>query len=350
MPLPVSTTSDTFTPTNAASSGITLERKALKALCRRSDRPGLVFLAKWAACLLATGYLVHLAMGSLWLWPAMFVYGTVISLPGYAMSHESAHGTAFRTRWLNELVFWVTSLIYMEEPLHRRYTHTNHHTYTWHVGKDSQMPFDTPVTLRVWLLEMSGWALTHFHFITLMRLVSGRYTEVMKRVIPTDEFPRIRRNACIFLTIYLVIAAGILLGASWLLWYLVIPLFLGRIAVVAFGLIQHVEMAENAPSIIDSTRSFRTNRLASFLYLNMENHIEHHLYPQVPFYSLPALHEVLREQLPEPDPGFWRTNLEALSVAIRRTLKRNTRAWSIRQAPHMITEGGFEKVATRSMK
>ena len=342
--------SEAFSATNAASSGVTLERKTIKALCKRSDRPGLEFLAKWVASLLATGYLVHLSMGSLWLWPALFVHGTVISLPGYAMSHESAHGTAFRTRWLNELVFWITSLIYMEEPLHRRYTHTNHHTYTWHVDKDSQMPFDTPVTLRVWLLEMSGWALTHFHMITLLRLVRGRYTEVMKEVIPNDEFPRIHRNACIFLGIYIAIGIAIVAGANWLLWYLVIPLFLGRITVVAFGLIQHVEMGENEASIIDSTRSFRTNRLASFLYLNMENHVEHHLYPQVPFYSLAALHETLKDQLPEPDPGFWRTNLEALSVAIRRTLGRNTKAWSIRQAPHMITEGGFEKATTRSMK
>ena len=342
--------SASFVATNAASSGIELDRKTIKALCRRSDAPGLIFLAKWTASLLLTGYGVYLSMGSAWLWPAMFVYGTVLSLPAYAMSHESAHGTAFRTRWLNELVFWVTSLIYLEEPLHRRYTHTNHHTYTWHVGKDSQMPFDIPVTLRVWLLEMSAAALTWFHLVTLMRLVGGRYTEVMKWVIPENEFPRIRRNACAFLAIYVALGIAIALGAHWLLWYFVIPLFLGRIAVVAFGLIQHVEMAENADSIVDSTRSFRTNALASFLYLNMENHIEHHLYPQVPFYSLPGLRDAIADQLPEPDPGFWRTNLEALSVAIRRSFRRNTRAWSIRQAPHMITNGEIPEVVTRSMR
>ena len=54
---------------------------------------------------------------------------------------KTAHGTAFRSTWLNETVLWISSLIYMEEPLHRRYTHANHHTFTWHVGKDSQMPF-----------------------------------------------------------------------------------------------------------------------------------------------------------------------------------------------------------------
>ena len=94
--------SEVFAATNAASSGVTLDRKTIKALCKRSDRPGLEFLAKWAACLLAAGYLVHLAMGSLWLWPALFVYGTVISLPGYAMSHESAHGTALSISQLTE--------------------------------------------------------------------------------------------------------------------------------------------------------------------------------------------------------------------------------------------------------
>ena len=341
---------EAFSATNAASSGIQMDRKTIKALCKRSDRPGLVFLAKWITCLLASAYLVYLSFDGPWLWPAMFVYGTVISLPAYAMSHESAHGTAFRSRWLNELIFWITSLIYMEEPLHRRYTHTNHHTYTWHVGKDSQMPFDTPVTLRVWLFEMSGLSLTWFHLVTLLRLVSGRYSEIMKRVIPNDEFVRIRCNAFIFLGIYTAIAIAIAAGADWLWWYLVIPVFLGQVSTVAFGLIQHVEMAENASSILDSTRSFRTNRLVSFLYLNMENHVEHHLYPQVPFYSLPGLHEAIRDQLPKPDPGFWRTSLEALSVAIRRSLGRNTKAWSIRQAPHMITAGGFQKVATRTMK
>ncbi len=334
--------SETYTATNAASSGINLDRKTIKALCRRSDRPGVVFLVKWALSLLVTGYGVHLTMDNPWLWLAMFVHGSVIGLPAYAMSHESAHGTAFRTRWLNELVFWITSLLYMEEPLHRRYTHTNHHTYTWHQGRDSQMPDETLVTLRTWLKDVSGYSLTRFHLVALLRVISGRYTDVMDWVIPQDERPRMRRNACIFVAIYAGIGIAIALGADWLLWYLVIPVFLGQVTVMAFGLIQHVEMAENAPSILDSTRSFCTNPLVSFLYLNMEHHIEHHLYPQVPFYSLPGLHEAIEAQLPEPDPGFLRTFIESLSVAVRRTLGRNTRAWSIRQAPHMITEPSFK--------
>ena len=336
-------------PTNAASSGVTLDRKALKAIARRSDRPGLVHLAQWCAGLALTGAGVWAALGTPWAWPAMFVHGVLLTVPAYSFSHETAHGTAFRTRRLNEAVLWITSLLYMEEPLHRRYTHTNHHTFTWHVGKDSQMPFDTPMTFGGWLAEVSGFALLRFHLRVLGRLAAGRYTDVMKSVTPAGELPRMTRNARIFLAVYAVIGASVAAGVTWPLWLLVVPRLLGAPVMLLFTLVQHVEMQENSPSILDSTRSFRTSRLGRFLYMNMNNHVEHHLYPQVPFHALPKLRDAVADQVPAPDPGFFRTNLEVLSVVIRRSRGRSTRARSIRQAPHMISEGTFASIAHRTM-
>ena len=338
-----------FTPTNAASSGITLDRKALKAIARRSDRPGLVYLVQWAAGLALTGAGVWAALGTPWVWPAMFVHGILLTLPAYSFSHETAHGTAFRTRRLNEAVFWITSFIYMEEPLHRRYTHTNHHTFTWHVGKDSQMPFDTPMAFGGWLAEMSGLALLRFHVRVLCQLAVGRYTDTMKSVTPAGELPKMTRNARVFLALYAGLGALIAAGVMWPLWFLVLPRVLGAPVMMLFTLIQHVEMQEDSPSILESTRSFRTDRLGRFLYMNMNHHIEHHLYPQVPFYALPELNRAIAGQLPAPDPGFFRTNWEVLAVVLRRSLGRNTQAFSIRQAPHMITEGGYARVARRTM-
>ena len=338
-----------LTPTNAASSGITLDRKALKAIARRSDRPGLVYLVQWAAGLALTGAGVWAALGTPWVWPAMFVHGILLTLPAYSFSHETAHGTAFRTRRLNEVVFWITSFIYMEEPLHRRYTHTNHHTFTWHVGKDSQMPFDTPMAFGGWLAEVSGLALLRFHVRVLCQLAVGRYTDTMKSVTPAGELPKMTRNARIFLALYAGLGALIAAGVMWPLWFLVLPRVLGAPVMMLFTLIQHVEMQEDSPSILESTRSFRTDRLGRFLYMNMNHHIEHHLYPQVPFYALPELHRAIAGQLPAPDPGFFRTSWEVLAVVLRRSLGRNTQAFSIRQAPHMITEGGYARVARRTM-
>ena len=337
-------------PTNAASSGVTLDRKTLKSIARRADRPGLVYLAQCGFGLLTTGALVWLSFGTVWLWPAMFVHGVLLTVPAYAMSHETAHGTAFRSRRLNETVLWLTSLVYMEEPLHRRYTHTNHHSFTWYVGKDSQMPFDTPMALGGWLAEVSGFVLLCYHATVMLRLAAGRYTGVMRMVTPDGELPKMKRNARIFLAIYAATGAAIASGIYWPLWFLVLPRLLGAPAMLLFTLIQHVEMQEDSRSIPESTRSFRTGRLGRFLYMNMNHHVEHHLYPQVPFFALPALGRAVAAQVPAPDPGIIRTNCEVFVVVVRRTLGLSTRAPSIRQAPHMVTDGGAcERAAHRTM-
>ncbi|MDE0306575.1 MAG: fatty acid desaturase [Albidovulum sp.] len=335
--------------TNAASSGINLDRKTLKSIAKRSDRPGLAYIAKWLALLAATGLLVWLTLDSLWVWPAMFAYGIVLTVPSYSFSHETCHGTAFKTRWLNEAVLWITSLVYMDEPLHRRYSHTNHHTYTWHIGKDSQMPFDTPMNFPGWLYDVSGLNLLRFHLVSLLQLAAKQYTDTMRMAVPAGEFPKMTRNARIFILIYAGIAALIGSGIYWPLWFLVIPRILGAPVMLLYTLIQHVELQENSPSIIESTRSFTTSRFSRFIYMNMNNHVEHHLYPQVPFHALPELNEAVQDQLPAPDRGFLRTNWEVLTVVVRRSLGLNTKAPTIRQAPHMITEGGYERIATKTM-
>jgi len=91
-----------YVPTNASSSGVKLDKKTLKQIAARSDRPGLVYLAKWIASLVLSGALVAMTSGTIWMWPAMFVLGVFLTVPAYSFSHECAHGTAFRTRWITE--------------------------------------------------------------------------------------------------------------------------------------------------------------------------------------------------------------------------------------------------------
>ncbi|MDG2237337.1 MAG: fatty acid desaturase [Arenicellales bacterium] len=338
-----------FAPTNAASSSVHVDSKVIRSLRRRRNGPGLVFLLQWGIGLTLSGLLVWLALGSGWIWPAMAIHGGLLTLPAYALSHETAHGTAYRARWLNETVLWFSSILYMEEPLHRRYTHTNHHTYTWHQNLDSQMPFDLPMTLRTWVLEIAGLSLLRYHIVRLVQMTCEQYSPMIRKVVPQDELPRLTRNARIFLLIYIFIGVGIFLGHTWLLWFLVIPRLLGAPIMQFFTILQHAETAVNSPSILDTTRSFHTNWLGRVLYMNMNYHVEHHLYPNAPFFSLPALAREVASQIPEPDPGLWRTNLELVSVALRRSWGKNTRARTIRQAPQMITEGVVTPISKATM-
>jgi fatty acid desaturase len=84
-----------------------------------------------------------------------------------------------------------------------------------------------------------------------------------------------------------------------------------------FIALQHVGLAENVWDHRLNTRSIRFNFFCSFLFMNMGYHVEHHIYPLVPFHALPRLHERIKTQLPRPYRGLWEGSLELLPVLFR---------------------------------
>ena len=332
--------------TTAASSNVSLERQLVRNLAQRSDRPALLWLASWLTALAVSGYLLYLTTAfssTLLFLAAALLLGSILTVPSYAISHECAHGTAFRTRWLNETCLWIGSLLYFEEPYHRRYSHTRHHTYTWHVGKDSQMPFDTPMTLKGWLLEISGIALVIYETKVFARNALGKFSPQTRGFTPENTLGKLKWGARACILIYATLIILLVRGETWVWTYLLLPRLLGGPVMLLFTLLQHVELKENSPSILESTRSFTTSAIGRWLYMNMNNHIEHHLYPQVPFYALDKLRQAVENQVPPPDKGFWRTNLEVLSVVVRRSLGMGTKARGLRQAAHMVVSAAEAK-------
>jgi len=51
--------------------------------------------------------------------------------------------------------------------------------------------------------------------------------------------------------------------------------------------------------------------------MSMQYHLEHHLYPNVPYYNLPALHELIKDQCPPAYNGLWPVLTELLPVLWR---------------------------------
>ncbi len=48
------------------------------------------------------------------------------------------------------------------------------------------------------------------------------------------------------------------------------------------------------------------NPIVRFIYWNMNYHVEHHMFPLVPYHALPALHEELKADMPPALPGVRR--------------------------------------------
>jgi len=51
----------------------------------------------------------------------------------------------------------------------------------------------------------------------------------------------------------------------------------------------------------------------------MEYHIEHHMFPMVPSYNLPKLHEVIKDQLPAPKKGLLDAYKEIIPAVIKKS-------------------------------
>jgi fatty acid desaturase len=94
----------------------------------------------------------------------------------------------------------------------------------------------------------------------------------------------------------------------------------GRWLAHVFALTQHAGLAENVLDHRLNSRTVRMNRVLRFLYWNMNFHIEHHMFPMVPYHALPALHEELRADMPAPSRGLIGAFREILP-ALRRQMR-----------------------------
>jgi fatty acid desaturase len=83
------------------------------------------------------------------------------------------------------------------------------------------------------------------------------------------------------------------------------------------GLLQHLGLAENVSDHRLNTRTVLMNPLNRFLYLNMNYHLEHHMFTMVPYYNLPQLHEIVKHDLPPPEPSIFAAFRRLLPVLIK---------------------------------
>ena len=121
----------------------------------------------------------------------------------------------------------------------------------------------------------------------------GVTTEVMKVCIPENKKSICRWSARSHVFIWVATISISIIFQSWLpLLFIVLPNFYGKNIVMMMGLTQHAGLAEDVKDHRFTTRSVYLNPILSFLYWHMEYHVEHHMFPSVPSYNLPKLHEL----------------------------------------------------------
>jgi fatty acid desaturase len=126
------------------------------------------------------------------------------------------------------------------------------------------------------------------------------------------------RAARVWLAIYLaVIALAIATGSVLPLMYVGLPSLFGAWLHLYFGLTQHAGLAEDTLDHRLNSRTVYMNPVFRFMYWNMNYHVEHHMFPLVPYHALPALHEAMKADTPPPYPSTIAAYREIVPALLR---------------------------------
>ncbi|MDE3149586.1 MAG: NADH:ubiquinone reductase (Na(+)-transporting) subunit F, partial [Acidobacteriota bacterium] len=124
------------------------------------------------------------------------------------------------------------------------------------------------------------------------------------------EFPKIYRKARIYVAIYAAVIALSIYERSILpLMFVGLTNFFGTWLLPVYSLTQHAGLAENVLDHRLNCRTVYMNPIHRYLYWNMNYHVEHHMFPLVPFHALPKLHAAVKDDCPTPYPSLlsaWR--------------------------------------------
>jgi fatty acid desaturase len=295
-----------------------LPRRRMKELMRRSDYPAIRDTAIWIGLMVMFAGLGIAFWGSWWAVPFFLAYGVLYGSTSDSRWHETGHGTAFKSRWLDEALYQLASFMIMRDPTVWRWSHTRHHTDTLILGRDPEIAAMRPARLVRLLANFFGLVDVPLAFGLMFRHASGRLTAEEADFVPEPERHKVYRTARIDLAIYAVTIATAVAFRSWLPVVLIGgPRIYGAFMLNVYALTQHAGMGENVLDHRLNTRTVKMCVVNRFLYWNMNYHVEHHMFPMVPYYRLPELHEEVKHDCAPVYPSMWAAYKEIIPAILR---------------------------------
>jgi fatty acid desaturase len=250
-----------------------------------------VFLVLYAAA----GYLAfRLATGhpdSRWVFVACLPLYLVAAAALHGISlftHEGVHGTLSRNPHWNRALSVVCALPVLQNYAAYKVLHLRHHKHLGLPGDPDHYPNYTRWTWLQFAMHWGRLIAGYPVYITAIPILGFRHGTWADRGWIAGE-----------VALLALLAAGVLaapLPSGLLLHAWLLPMLVINTMVNIRGMSQHTLLEHHADPVL-GTRSILTNRVTAFFMCNENYHLEHHLYPGVPWYNLPRLHRALRQDL-----------------------------------------------------
>jgi fatty acid desaturase len=308
-----------------------LARDEIRAFTRTSNAPGW-----WAIA--STWAVIAGALGLLALVPHPLVFVAVVIVVGgrqlalAVAMHEAAHGTLFRTRWLNERVAdWLCARPIWADTTRYRTHHLAHHAHTGterdpDLGLAPERPMTRGSLARKIARDLSGAAGVR-RVVGLVLIDAGLLAFTVGGEARRAPYRGLGFHARTFLRnawkglVANAVLVGILVAvgepwlvAAWFTAYLTTFSLFVRVRSLA----EHAVM-ERGPDPFRNTRTTRAGVLARMTVapLGVNYHLEHHLLPTVPWFRLRSLSRTLAARGVVPPSSLapsYRAVLRAVSA------------------------------------
>ena len=281
---------------------------ALAAVRRYDGRKRAAELAVFLA-LAGAGFWVSIHARSVASAPmlAAGILVTAVALNTFPLlMHEGMHGLLFanhRWNWIASVLLGSTFLMSFSA---YRVLHLRHHRY---LG-DPRDPDDYHNYSRsrpvVWCLHFVRLIVGPLLYIGLIPVLALKHGSPAQRKLICVEYT-------LLAAIYSVLLRMFSYSDLFVVW--VVPLLLMGALTAIRGFTQHGVTDASDPYL--ASRTMLPGPIVAFFLLHENYHLEHHLFPEVPSYHLPALHALIWPRLPRAVSG--RSYLAFLAAFLKAT-------------------------------
>jgi fatty acid desaturase len=205
----------------------------------------------------------------------------------FLLSHEGHHNLLFRSPLVNHGANIALCIPLLHSPTAYRVLHQLHHQHLGGPGDPDEYRNYTDSARLRWTLQWVRLTIGTLVYMPLIPVVAWRRAEPIDRTRIALEYALM---TAIWIAVFVTFPIRVLLQV-----WLVPGIVVGYISAVR-ALAQHALTESEDPLL--ASRSVQSNRLVSFLLLNENYHLEHHLFPEIPSYRLPQLRALLQDRLP----------------------------------------------------